>query len=413
MNAFGIPEWLLRQKQAQAQSDVQDPNQAQAQAQALQQVNMPLQSFSEMAQDAQKALVNQAQQTAGVPQAPQQPTSQSISVYGPVDQARVADLERQAEAKRQALEEERLGQKTAGEGSLADLKNRIAQYENAKQPTDWRPLAALVDRWYGGNLAGTAQALAPQSQQERNLQSIALRNQLQQAQKGLSESQYKALQDQLQNLVGEERAAQMGLGVSAKMGSQAERTNKLLQDKFDKDPILNTFYPRIEGASKIGELITSAKNGQVVSNMQLKHQIENEIAALEVGKQAPGVQNNERMEIGDKQAQLGTMYDAITGDPKSRVSPQVIETMRKLVNELSDSYKRGIDTRFRFLESGGTPQLIGIGRAKHEALKSDYSQRLGGHWLEQQKNTSTKPKAPSDEDIKNMTPQQLKDYLGQ
>lgn len=151
----------------------------------------------------------------------------------------------------------------------------------------------------------------------------------------------------------------------------------------DKDSILKMYSQRLEGAAKINELIQSAQSGKVVSNSALLGQLNAEVGRLETGSQNPGLGQGEKTELLDKKAHLQSIIDSWTGNPTDAVDPKVLQTTAKMVNELSGSYKRGIDSRTAYLKAGMNPKQQGIIDQKQKAMQDTYAPRLGG-WGESQ-----------------------------
>lgn len=284
--------------------------------------------------------------------------------------------------------------------ALDEQKAQVAQYAAQKPGIDFRPLAGLSDAWYGGNLSQSANAMAPESAAAKAEKLAALRNQITQGTGQLTKDQMSAIEAQLkqqsykENRMTKEDIAKMnnltklttsgatqGLA-KERLGLMQERLNlmygKEARSTANNDAILKQYIPRLEGAAKIGELIQSARDGKVVNNQALLGQLNAEIARLETGSQSPGLGQSEKTELQDAKARIASFADSLTGKPSDSVHPEVLDAADKLVNELSGSYTRGIDSRMKYLSSGMTPQQQKILASKHESIKSTYAPRLGG-----------------------------------
>lgn len=162
------------------------------------------------------------------------------------------------------------------------------------------------------------------------------------------------------------------------------KQDKEARTTMNNDAMMKVYVPRLEGAAKINELIESAKSGKVVSNQALLGQLNAEIARLETGSQSPGLHASEKTELNSRKAQFQALVDSFTGDPKASVDPRILNTAQKMVNELKDSYTRGIDSRVEYLKSGLNENQKGIVDEKHKSIKNTYAPRFGGKWGDEQ-----------------------------
>lgn len=82
--------------------------------------------------------------------------------------------------------------------ALQNQKKAQVDYQNLDQGTDWRPLAALADKWAGGgNLSAAAQAMAPESQAQRALHNSELLKDITTGQGSLTKDQLDLMKQQL------------------------------------------------------------------------------------------------------------------------------------------------------------------------------------------------------------------------
>jgi hypothetical protein len=288
------------------------------------------------------------------------------------------------------------------DAALDQQKAALADYTKADRGTDFRPLAALVDSMFGGggNFGKAAEGMAPESAAKKMENRAQMLQQITQNTGALTKDQLDYVRQKLQQQsYVENRTTKQDIAKNADLtklttagmskGTQdqrmdlqkqrlAQQVGKEARGTVNNDPILKTFTPRLEGAAKIGELIQGAREGKVVNNQALLGQLNAEIARLETGSQSPGLGQSEKTELESAKAQLGALRDRVTGKPSDSVSPEILDTAGKMVNELSGSYMKGIDSRMIFLGEGMTPEQKSIVADKHKSLKDTYSPRFGG-----------------------------------
>lgn len=287
--------------------------------------------------------------------------------------------------------------------ALQTEKQGQLSYQTTPRDMDWRPLAALGDTWAGGGkLYEAAAAMAPESEQQKQLNNAGLLNKITASQGALTKDQIQYLGEKLkQQQYQEGRTSkadiarlnaltkmvtspngQMTPAQAARLGVQQQRiqigTDKDARHTFDNDKILNQLQPRLEGATRIKEFIDAARAGKVVKNDSFLHQLNNEIGRLETGSQAVGEKTVEGMALKDSAAKLSSLVAQVTGKPEDAVRPEVIDTAEKTVNELGQSYMKGIDSRVGSLKSGMYEGQQKIVDSKHNSMINDYAKRYGG-----------------------------------
>jgi hypothetical protein len=297
-------------------------------------------------------------------------------------------------------------QKT-GEEDLAQQRDEIqrqkdlaALYAQAPTKFDYRPLAAFSDTMFGGNLSKMAEQSAPESPKQKFLEQVSLQQKIGEATAGLTKAKREQMaqaltqmgyeqqrrqaaeKERLDKAVELEKIRMMGGFQGARAATTAGRLEQQVEKEaratFNTDPILKLYVPRLEGAAKIGELIQSSKEGKVVTNSVFLHQLNQEITRLETGASAVAEGTIERTSLEDAKAKLAAITDTITGNPTDSVRPEVIDAARKMVEELSSSYQRGIEGRMDYLTSGMTPVQKQIAAEKKASLIKAYAPRLGG-----------------------------------
>lgn len=157
--------------------------------------------------------------------------------------------------------------------------------------------------------------------------------------------------------------------VDSKEKLQAENT-------FNKDPILNAFVPRLEGAQKILNLITAARGGDIKANQAVLGQLNAEIARLENGSQSPGLHASEKTELEDKLAQFQNVRDTWTGKVTNVDLGDKFDASESLVRDLGHSIHQSVGRRAQFLSAGGTPAQKEIYAAKSGVLDNQYGGRF-------------------------------------
>lgn len=357
------------------------------------------------------------QQAAGMnltPQIPQGQGPQGLKAYMPPKPQSVTPVPRQrvldAQVTNDTHKVQQLGNE--GQGATSQLEQYLKDYQNQPQETDFSALGsylASINPQYQP-LAQQALATRPESQQARNKDILGIQKQIIDEKLANTKLAASEKQQAIANAISERRASSM----EALSRASLERSNYMgqrlgyMSDRearasVNNDKLLNTYTPRLEGAAKISELINAAKSGKVVSNQAFLGQLNQEITRLETGSQAPGLHNSEKTELLDRAAQIKAVYDSISGNPQDAVRPEVINTADKMVNELSGSYKRAIDSRMEELKGGMTESQQGIVNEKHKSLKDTYGKRLGG-W-------GTELAPPIDANLDAMTPEQVKAWM--
>ena len=276
------------------------------------------------------------------------------------------------------------------------LKTGLANYASSERGIDFTPLAALSDSIYGSKLTGAAQAMAPETAAKKMQNMQEMQTKIAAAQGEMPKEQMEMIKAKLAQMgYMSEREQKLELAkitAEAKLGgynfqnARLDMMGKRLDYQIGKearttmnnDPILKLYTPRLEGAAKIGELIQAANEGKVVANNVFLHQLNQEITRLETGASAVAEGTVEKTSLNDAKSKLQSLYDSVTGDPQSAVDPRVIDTARKMVEELNGSYMKGIDARMSFLSEGMTPEQKVIAKQKHDSIRKLYAPRVGG-----------------------------------
>lgn len=292
----------------------------------------------------------------------------------------MANLEAQINAERQR------GMAESQKG-IGDYQDEINALQGQKLQYDYKPLAALVDNLTGSNTYKAAEAMAPKTPEEKRKQLSDMKLKLHSLKGDLTKEQVSSMKELLDaakaRLSAETADKKLQIMMGSKDRSLDLREGAEARRAVNNDQMLKLYTPRLEGAAKIGELITAAKEGKVVKNSAFLGQINKEVAQLETGSQNPGLGQAEKTELLDKKAQYQAIIDSYLGKPEDAVRPEIINAIEKSISELASSYKKGIDGRMDMLKAGATPAQLDIIQAKHDAIKKTYSKRLNG-WDEQE-----------------------------
>lgn len=151
------------------------------------------------------------------------------------------------------------------------------------------------------------------------------------------------------------------------------------QQAINKDTLMNAYKQRLDGASRVNDLINDAEAGNIKTNGPLLGQLNAEIARLETGSQSPGLTASEKTEYTSAATDFSRLKDKITGKPSDAISPEIIKQIKGTMNSMTDSYMRSIDDRYGTLSSGLTPVQQPVVKAKWDQDKVAYSKRFG-HW---------------------------------
>lgn len=359
------PAWLqMGPSQMMTQNEVSPEQQALMQEQQMQ------------APDPAASDIAQMDMQSAAPEA-QPPTSPMVQDSG-ASSANMATMKR-LEAQINAERKRSFGESQKG---INDYQDQINQAQTEKLGYDVRPIAALVDNLTGGNTYKAAEALAPKTPDEKRKAIADMKLKLHSLKGDMSKEQLANLKELLDSakaqLASETSDNKMRTLLGSKERGLDLREGAEARRSVNNDQMLKLYTPRLEGAAKIGELITAAKEGKVVKNSAFLGQLNKEVAQLETGSQNPGLGQAEKTELLDKKAQYQAIIDSYLGDPEDAVRPKVINAIEKQISELAGSYKNAIDGRMDMLKAGATPVQQQIIQDKHDSIKKMYAPRLGG-----------------------------------
>ena len=163
------------------------------------------------------------------------------------------------------------------------------------------------------------------------------------------------------------------------------------QATINKDPILNTYQQRIDGADKIMNLMNGAQKGGFASTQAMLGQLNAEVSRLETGSQSPGLGQAEKTEMQNYAAQISAIRDRFTGAQTSVDLQEAFKQAAGMVSDLRASYVDRQRSRQAVLSSGAAPSQMGTFAAKKNALDMSNS---GTPKLNPPKPTSVKVVAP-------------------
>lgn len=168
-------------------------------------------------------------------------------------------------------------------------------------------------------------------------------------------------------------AAQRGAGLDSREKQSAERF-------YNNDSLVKTYTQRIDGASKILNLIDAAENSKdgIKSNGAILGQLNAEISRLETGSQSPGLAASEKTEMQDAAAKYHNILDTLSGGVTGVDLKAKFGQAKGMVKDLGQSYVSQMNDRADFLGSGGTDNQQSIFAAKRDSLNRIYGSRFKG-----------------------------------
>jgi hypothetical protein len=196
------------------------------------------------------------------------------------------------------------------------------------------------------------------------------------------------LKDLAKETMSSDRIAGMLYGANNRLIGQAQQI-------INRDPLLNTYTQRLDGAQKILNLIDAAKTGDVKSNQALLGQLNAEISRLETGSQTPGLHASEKTEMQDLKARYQNIKDTITGDVTNVDLGKKFEQATAMVQDLGGSYYDQMEKRHQMLSSGALDSQQPTFEAKRNSFQNSYS---GFSPLSRNQRKSTPPKSTPEGD---------------
>ncbi len=170
-------------------------------------------------------------------------------------------------------------------------------------------------------------------------------------------------------IAADTRAGQFDKRISSKEQLQAENT-------FNKDPLMNQYLPRVDGATKILKLIQGARGGDFKSTQAMLGQLNAEISRLETGSQSVALGSSEKTEMKDAAAKYHDIYDTLSGNVTGVDLSKKFDQAEGMVKDLGSSILSNIHDRGDFLKSGGTDNQSSVYDAKIKALERIYGDRF-------------------------------------
>lgn len=154
----------------------------------------------------------------------------SVTSYelSPEKKALEADVRQRLNALAQAgFDEQQAG--------IDDYQQQISDIGSRPYQADLTPLAGLIDQWFGGNLSQVAQAVKPETPEERNKMLLSLKEKLQNMKRGLTGDQAKILQDQLDAINDERKVLQAEQRADQRMKEFVTREGRISDRYVDTD----------------------------------------------------------------------------------------------------------------------------------------------------------------------------------
>ena len=171
--------------------------------------------------------------------------------------------------------------------------------------------------------------------------------------------------------------AQSAMGL--KTANLTNRQDSFAERQFNSDKTLTANQQRLDGVGRINDLLDSAKQGQIVTNEQIRNLIGEEVARLELGTGSLGLGQSERNTlIGTFKSQTAHLTERLTGNPKDAITPGQLGQLTGQLKVMTDSYAKQTDARIAILASSRVPEVRATVLAKADELRKQYADRLGG-----------------------------------
>ena len=264
------------------------------------------------------------------------------------------------------------------EAGILAMQKQYDRMQNQKNPNDaWvKPLLALGDA-----VNHTDQASSFQSGTEKRQAALdKFANEIQQRRGDLS----KSLIDSFTKLkTGQDQSAQnQKTGTNVYVGTNpvnplsTSREVMQAQRTVNADPLLKQYIPRMDGATKILNLMDAAKGGDFKSNQAVLGQLNAEISRLETGSQSPGLGAAEKTEMQDAAAHYHNILDTLSGNVTGVDLTKKYEQAQGMVRDLGKSYVNATNDRMNTLKAGATEPQIPVFESKHNQLHQTYDYRF-------------------------------------
>ena len=154
--------------------------------------------------------------------------------------------------------------------------------------------------------------------------------------------------------------------------------NKDAQSMMANDKQMNAAVQRLDGVARIADTLNEAKQGKLVTNMQVKNLIEDEVSRLETGAQSLALGSVERKSMESLKGRFAKLSETITGSPKDAIPDDQLKQLDSLVNTLKGSYMEQLDSRYKFLRDKALPEQRDVYDRGIKSIHDTYSKRLGG-----------------------------------
>ncbi len=141
-----------------------------------------------------------------------------------------------------------------------------------------------------------------------------------------------------------------GLDLRAKNMDQRSAQNA--QNAIDKDKILGIYQQRIDGATKIQNLMDGADDGKFASTNAMLQQLNSEIYRLEIGAQSGTLTGQEKTDMIDYSASLSAIVDRFQGTQTDADLREAFKQARGMIADLKNSYLEASKRRGEMLASG-------------------------------------------------------------
>lgn len=286
---------------------------------------------------------------------------------------------------------------------IAALRNQLAQYQGAERQTDWRPLAALVDSQFGGGGAfgKAAQAVAPESEEDKQKNIRASLKDIATLSGGLSKEQRQIYKDKLDQYTGEQTRAlkeKLGSAAAAAKVAAAGATNATREKRLDlatsknagdvggayeKDPILKTSKTSVNSLIRSESILTNPEKPVTTTDLNLAYN--DYINAVAAGGAATEGKIQREMPV-TFETQLNLLKQKAGKNVDLRKSPagrELIDLLQKNITKVKEDLSGAIGDQAYNIHSNyidsSNPKAIETNKRKlKEYAPNKYNELYGG-----------------------------------
>jgi len=292
-----------------------------------------------------------------------------------------------------------LGEKSYAESQMLQqdevnrLKESLANYQSQPQGRDLRPLAALSDMWFGGNLSRVAEQMAPESAAQRAKVMSDIQAKIAAAQGQMTKSEMDMMKSKLAQLgymderqiKAEEAKMKAMSGMNSSTGEA-----KMIRALTGRDSLADRAFNRIHEDPVIKKAVAQLQqmdldlhtlgDPTLIMTPQMISEAEMGLArAIGGGGAVTAVSTQEKVEFNSIKRDLIKLRQRVTNKPTDIDSPEVKAQMIHTMKRLREAYANNIYARAQKKLEGAsrayknTPQAI---EAMKEAVDSYNPDRM-------------------------------------